>query len=100
MTAPAPIDTVVPATEQKQTSEKVIIVGHFVFEPKSLTVSAGETVIWRHDDNVAHTIVSENLFESPVLERGNEFSFTFQNPGEYEYRCGIHPSMAGKIIVR
>lgn len=80
-------------------SNKVMI-NHFVFEPKEIAVSVGTTVVWSHNDNVAHTIVSPGLFESQVMKRGDEFSFTFDKSGEYAYYCGLHPSMTGKIIVK
>lgn len=75
-------------------------IGHFVFEPKEIVINAGATVVWTHDDNVAHSIISPGLFESEVLQRGSKFSFKFDKPGEYSYYCGLHPSMTGKIMVK
>lgn len=41
-----------------------------------------------------------DAFESDRLNKGSDpFSFTFDVAGTYEYICGIHPSMHGKIIV-
>ncbi len=77
-----------------------IMINHFIFEPEELTVDMGTTLTWKHNDNVAHNIVSSGLFESEVLSRGGEFTFTFTEKGEYSYYCGIHPSMKGKIIVK
>ena len=77
-----------------------IQINHFVFEPQELTVDAGTTVTWKHNDNVAHTVVSAGLFESETLARGDVFTFTFLERGEYEYHCSIHPSMTGKVIVK
>jgi len=80
-------------------SQNQVNINHFVFEPKVLTIKAGQAVTWVHNDNVAHSVISGNLFESPALNRGDKFSFTFNTPGEYEFYCSIHPSMTGKIIV-
>lgn len=77
-----------------------VMINHFIFEPSELTVAVGTTVTWKHNDSVAHTIVSPNVFESKVLNRGDNFTFTFTAPGEYNYHCSIHPSMTGKIIVK
>lgn len=72
----------------------------FAFEPDTIIVDSGTEVIWINNHEVVHTIVSQGLFESEVLNRGDEFRFTFSEPGEYDYYCGIHPSMRGKVIVR
>lgn len=77
-----------------------VMINHFVFEPQELAVDAGTAVTWKHNDNVDHTVVSQGLFESETLSRGDKFTFTFSEPGEYDYHCGIHPSMTGKIIVK
>ena len=77
-----------------------VMINHFVFEPQELIVDIGATVTWKHNDNVVHTIVSLGLFESETLNRGDEFTFTFSEKGEYDYYCSIHPSMTGKIIVK
>lgn len=82
-------------------NSKIIMVNHFVFEPGEIIVNAGEVVTWIHNDNVAHKIVStDGLFESDVVNKGAEFTYTFDKPGEYNYYCSIHPSMTGKIIVK
>jgi plastocyanin len=77
-----------------------VMINHLIFEPSSLVTDVGKTVTWKHDDNVAHTVVSQGLFESEILNRGEEYTFTFTEPGEYNYHCSIHPSMNGKIIVK
>lgn len=86
--------------ENPEGNNNVVMINHFVFEPSEITIGAGETVAWKHNDNVAHKIVSEELFESNVMNRGDQFTYTFDKPGEYSYYCSIHPSMTGKIIVK
>jgi len=88
------------SVEPKPVAGDTIYINHFIFEPAELIVSTGATVTWKHNDNVAHTVVSQGLFESKVLNRNDEFSFKFTSPGEYSYHCSIHPSMNGKIIVK
>jgi hypothetical protein len=43
---------------------------------------------------------AEGVFDSGALNQGDSFSFTFQQPGTYEYFCRLHPSMRGRILVR
>lgn len=71
---------------------------NFSFSPASLSVKAGTAVTWTNNDSAAHTIKSVT-FNSGSLAKGQKFEFTFQNKGEFDYSCGIHPSMTGKIIV-
>jgi len=79
---------------------KVVKIENFAFTPPVLSIKAGEKVTWEHNDGAGHTIVSSGLFQSETLNRGQEFSFTFPAAGVYDYYCGIHPSMKGKIIVQ
>jgi len=72
----------------------------FTFAPQNLTVKVGTTVAWRNEDTIPHTVASaERVFKSKILNTGDSFSFTFTNPGSYEYFCSLHPHMTGKILV-
>jgi plastocyanin len=72
----------------------------FMFGPASVTVKAGTTVSWVNRDDEPHTIVSDSgLYRSGALDTGNEFHFTFDEPGTFHYVCTIHPRMLGTIIV-
>jgi len=75
-----------------------VSIENFAFKPQVLTVQVGTTVVWTNNDTTAHNIKS-NTFNSPELKKGETFEFKFENPGTYDYSCGIHPTMTGKIIV-
>ncbi len=78
-----------------------ITIDSFRFTPQVLTVKAGSTVTWTNKDDVPHTIVSNaKKFRSPVLDTDGTFSYTFNDPGTYEYFCSVHPQMTGKVIVQ
>ena len=76
-----------------------IIISGFSFNHNELNIKVGDTVNWENQDTAAHTVVSTGLFESNGLKKGDKLSFAFDKAGEYNYNCGIHPSMKGKIIV-
>jgi plastocyanin len=38
-------------------------------------------------------------FASGIMQTGDRFSYTFNNPGTFEYYCTVHPSMVAEIIV-
>jgi len=75
-------------------------IANFTFAPKRLTVKIGTTVTWSNDDDIPHTIASAaGLFKSMALDTDDSFSFTFTQPGSYEYFCSLHPRMTGTIVV-
>jgi plastocyanin len=86
-----------PASQVGQQSSTVTI-SNFTFTPHTLTVPAGTTVTWTNEDGVTHNVRS-TAFSSPDMPNGASFSFKFDNPGTYDYSCGIHTGMTGTIIV-
>lgn len=66
-----------------------------------LTVPVGTTVTWTNEDpGMMHTVSSvDGLFESGFLNEGESWSYTFDEPGEFEYFCQPHPWMRAKVIV-
>ncbi|MCL5985529.1 MAG: cupredoxin family copper-binding protein [Actinobacteria bacterium] len=85
-------ETQAPATGNK------ITIQNFAFNPSEIQIKVGETVTWTNMDSAPHTIKSDS-FNSSTLNNGDSFSFTFDKSGNYDYSCGIHPNMKGKIIV-
>jgi plastocyanin len=71
------------------------------FQPYSLEVSPGATVTWVNHSDVAHTVTGDDLAfdDSELIEPGDSFRQTFDEPGTYRYRCGPHPEMTGIIVV-
>lgn len=77
-----------------------VSIQNFSFQPSVLTVAAGTTVTWTNLDGATHTVTSRSdVWDSGELSQNQAFSFTFTQPGEFEYYCAIHPSMKGKIVV-
>jgi plastocyanin len=78
-----------------------ITIDNFTFTPKELTVAVGTTVKWVNHDDIPHTIVEKKTtFRSKALDTDDSYSFTFASAGEFDYFCGLHPHMVGKIIVK
>jgi len=74
--------------------------------PYSVSVPVGGTVFWNNEDTAAHTVTSgtpnggpDGIFDSSLFMSGNTFEFTFDEAGEYDYFCMVHPWMVGKVIV-
>ncbi len=96
-----PPSTTPPATTPPAATSAAVSIKNFAFNPAELTVSKGAKVTWTDEDAVPHKIVSDTFaFSSDSLSNGQTFEFTFNDAGTYDYHCGIHPSMKGKIIVQ
>ncbi|MBI5700485.1 cupredoxin domain-containing protein [Candidatus Saganbacteria bacterium] len=72
------------------------------FSPGSLTITAETTVIWTNNDAAVHTATSTNgpaSFDSGNISNGGTYSHKFTTVGTYSYRCNIHTTMTGTVIV-
>ena len=71
-----------------------------VFSPTGLQVNINATVTWINDDNMVHTVTSDNgTFNSGDIAPGGRFSYNFTNTGTFQYHCTYHSSMGGSISV-
>ena len=77
-----------------------VTIDNFTFKSDTITVPVGTTVMWENDDDIPHTVVSlDGAFRSQALDTDDKYSFTFDKAGTYEYFCGLHPQMTGKVVV-
>ena len=74
--------------------------------PYEVSIPVGGTVFWNNEDTASHTVTSgtpdagpDGVFDSSLFMSGNTFEFTFEEPGEYDYFCMVHPWMVGKVLV-
>lgn len=82
-----------------QPANEIIIMGR-EFMPGSLTVSAGTKITWINKDSETHTITSDTGLFNSTVEPTETFSFTFTEPGMFNYRCEFRSEMAGSITVK
>ena len=76
-------------------------IDNFTFTPQEITITRGTTLTWVNDDDIPHTVAATNqTFRSKAMDTEQKFSFTFTEPGTYEYFCSLHPHMQGKVIVK
>ncbi|MDB2445715.1 plastocyanin/azurin family copper-binding protein [Nitrosopumilus sp.] len=74
--------------------------------PQDITISTGDTVLWDNVDTAAHTVTGgspadgpSGVFDSSLLMAGLDYSFTFDDAGNYDYFCMVHPWMVGSVTV-
>ena len=75
-------------------------ISDYKFTPGTLTIHAGDTVIWTNNGPSEHSATANNgSFNTGLLAKGASGSHTFTTPGTYTYVCIIHPFMHGTIVV-
>jgi hypothetical protein len=60
-------------------------------------------VTWTNQDTAPHDVKTTSgpvSIHSPMLDKGQSWSFTFTTAGSYGYVCTVHPNMTAGITVR
>jgi len=80
------------------------------FDPQRVVVSRGTNVTWVNNDSVEHFVNSDphashnviDKFNSRGLQPGEDYSFTFNETGEWGYHCSAHfgDKMTGRVVVK
>ena len=73
------------------------------FVPSPDTILVNMKVSWHNSDGITHTASSTSgpaTFNTGNIGGGGDASvITFSTPGVYNYRCNIHTSMTGQLVV-
>jgi plastocyanin len=95
-----------------------VSMGSMSFIPATITINAGEQVVWKNTSTYYHNVVDDpgrainrvdvsfpsgaTAFGSALLQPGGTFYHTFDKPGTYHYVCVVHETggMRGTVIVR
>jgi len=96
----------------------VVTMGPMSFMPRTITINAGEQVVWKNTSTYYHNVVDDPgralyrvdvsspsgvaPFGSTLLQPGTVFYHTFDRPGTYRYVCTVHETagMKGTVIVK
>lgn len=78
-----------------------IAIGNFLFMPETLTVPAGAVVTVTNADGANHTVTAiDGSFDTGNIPGHATGTFTAPTkPGNYPYKCAIHPFMTGTVTV-
>lgn len=97
---------------------KVVTMGSMSFLPATITINAGEQVVWKNTSAYYHNVVDDptkaisrvdvslpsgaTAFGSALLQPGAIFYHIFDKPGTYHYVCVVHETggMKGIVVVR
>jgi plastocyanin len=89
-------------TAALQPGPGIVSIANFLFGPEQVSVAAGAPITWLNTDGSPHqvTIRGGKPQRTAVLLKGQSASLSITEPGTYEYICGLHPNMKGKIEVK
>ena len=72
-----------------------------------MVIKKNDDVKWINKDIAFHTVTSitkekiiDNFFNSGILAPGSDFSFQFEDTGDFIYFDTIHPWIKGSISVK
>jgi plastocyanin len=95
----APLKSLPPAKAPVRVAQTYTIrIEDMKFEPASLTVHVGDTVVWQNDDMVPHTAVGPG-FTSPTIPADQSYTWKAGQAGSFPYVCTLHPMMSGSVTV-
>lgn len=86
-------------TKSSPDAQYVTIQNH-MFSPQTLEISINSTVLWLNNDDMAHTITSQDGSFDNSIAPGSTYSFQFTKAGIYKYYCKYHEQMTATIIVK
>jgi plastocyanin len=72
------------------------------FNPKVMAVQVGSAVDFTNDDWVTHSVYSKSApksFDLGLYEKNAKKVVTFDQPGEIELLCSLHPRMHATLVV-
>ena len=75
------------------------------YVPSLILTKKGNSVTWVNEDSAFHSVTSgfydspTELFDSGHLDPFESFVFIFDEVGDYDYFCTLHPWMKGQVTV-
>lgn len=93
----------VSSTARETSAGKIhlILMSGFQFQPDTLAVRTGDSVQWKNEDIVPHTVTAVNKeFHSGSIPPGGSWNFIARRKGTYDYFCSLHPNMKATLIVQ
>jgi plastocyanin len=77
-----------------------IVIEAMVYQPATLAVRRGDTVVWSNRDPFPHTVTAPGAFDSQPIAAGGSWKHVAQRSGNYSYICTLHPTMKGTLSVQ
>ena len=82
-----------------QATTHTVVMDGVKYEPETVTVRRGDTVVWVNKDPFPHTVTAKGIFDSHEIPAGRSWKYAPRKAGEYAYTCTLHPNMKGTLKV-
>ena len=89
---------VLPCLAQAETH--TVRIEDMQFVPATITVKAGDRIVWDNADLVPHTATAPGRFDSGAIAPGQRWSQAAPPPGRYGYVCTFHRGMRATLVVQ
>ena len=76
-----------------------VVIDGLKYEPETVTVRRGDTIIWTNKDPFPHTVTAPGKFDSHDIAAGASWKYVARSVGQYDYICTLHPNMKGTLRV-
>lgn len=76
-----------------------VVIQGVKYEPETLTVQRGDSVVWVNKDPFPHTVTASGSFDSHSIAAGASWRYVARKTGQYSYTCIFHPNMKGRLQV-
>jgi len=71
------------------------------FQPETLTVKLGDSILWVNKDPFPHTATAKDgQFDSKSIAAGKSWKYKPAKRGDFDYVCRFHPTMAAVLHVQ
>ncbi len=70
------------------------------FEPDTIEVNRGDTIVWVNQDPYPHTVTAPGVFDSHSIPAGGKWQYVARKAGDFSYVCTLHPNMKGMLGVK
>ena len=88
------------STASTAAATHTVVIDGVKFDPETITVKVGDTVVWVNKDPFPHTVSSQvGGFDSCDITAGQSWSYKATRAGEFPYICVFHPTMKATLRV-
>jgi plastocyanin len=81
-------------------AEHIVTIQGFSFNPATLEVAVGDTIVFTNNDRAPHNVVPRatsagQFTQSPLLSTGESFTLEVASLDDISAFCSVHPRMPG-----
>ena len=78
-----------------------VVIAAMKFEPESLTVKRGDTILWINKDFFPHSATAQDRsFDSGDIGTNQSWKYVAKKDGTLPYICTLHPTMKGTLTIK